>query len=165
MKHFPGDNDRKWTVEQSEYLFRRPWLTVRRDSVRLPNGNQCPEYYVPEYPNWINIIAIDKEGRMLLVRQYRHGLEVTRYELCAGVIDPTDACPMDAAKREGMEKGIAIGTEKGIAIGTEKGIAIGTEKGARAKALEVARKMKAKGLEDGMISEMTGLSAEVIKKL
>lgn len=72
---------------------------------------------------------------------------------------------MDAAKREGMEKGIAIGTEKGIAIGTEKGIAIGTEKGARAKALEVARKMKARGLEDGMISEMTGLSAEVIKKL
>ena len=88
---------------------------------------------------------------------------------------------MDAAKREGMEKGIAIGTEKGIAIGTEKGIAIGTEKGiaigtekgiaigtekgAQAKALEVARKMKARGLEDGMISEMTGLSAEEIKKL
>ena len=88
---------------------------------------------------------------------------------------------MDAAKREGMEKGIAIGTEKGIAIGTEKGIAIGTEKGiaigtekgiaigtekgAQAKALEVARKMKARGLEDGLISEMTGLPAVEIRKL
>ena len=76
---------------------------------------------------------------------------------------------MDAAKREGMEKGIVIGTEKGIAIGTEKGIAIGTEKGiqqgAQAKALEVARKMKARGLEDGMISEMTGLPAVEIRKL
>ena len=68
---------------------------------------------------------------------------------------------MDAAKREGMEKGIAIGTEKGIAIGTEKGIQLG----AQAKVLEVARKMKARGLEDGMISEMTGLPAEEIKKL
>ena len=66
---------------------------------------------------------------------------------------------MDAAKREGMEKGIAIGTEKGIAIGTEKGI----QQGAQAKALEVARKMKAKGLDEEMISEMSGLSAEVIK--
>ena len=56
---------------------------------------------------------------------------------------------MDAAKREG----IAIGTEKGI------------QQGAQAKALEVARKMKARGLEDGMISEMTGLPAEEIKKL
>ena len=64
---------------------------------------------------------------------------------------------IDAAKREGVEKGIAIGTEKGIAIGTEKG--------AQAKALEVARKMKAKGLDEEMISEMSGLSAEVIKKL
>ena len=117
MKHFPGDNDRKWTVEQSEYLFRRPWLTVRRDSVRLPNGNQCPEYYVLEYPNWINIIAIDKEGRMLLVRQYRHGLEVTRYELCAGVIDPTDACPMDAAKRELLEEtGYGNGTWEELCV-------------------------------------------------
>ncbi|MDD5821130.1 MAG: hypothetical protein PUD23_03615 [Prevotella sp.] len=64
---------------------------------------------------------------------------------------------MDAAKREGMEKGIAIGTEKGIAIGTEKG--------AQAKALEVARKMKVRGLEDGLISEMTGLPAVEIRKL
>ena len=37
--------------------------------------------------------------------------------------------------------------------------------GAQAKALEVARKMKAKGLDEEMISEMSGLSAEVIKKL
>ena len=56
---------------------------------------------------------------------------------------------MDAAKREGMEKGIAIGTEKG----------------AQAKALEVARKMKARGLENGLISEMTGLPAVEIRKL
>ena len=60
---------------------------------------------------------------------------------------------MDAAKREGMEKGIAIGTEKGI------------QQGAQAKALEVARKMKARGLEDGMISEMTGLPVVEIRKL
>ena len=60
---------------------------------------------------------------------------------------------MDAAKREGMEKGIAIGTEKGIQLG------------AQAKVLEVARKMKAGGLEEEMISEMTGLPVVEIRKL
>jgi predicted transposase/invertase (TIGR01784 family) len=60
---------------------------------------------------------------------------------------------MDAAKREGMEKGIAIGTEKGIQLG------------AQAKVLEVARKMKARGLEEEMISEMTGLPVVEIRKL
>jgi ADP-ribose pyrophosphatase len=117
MKHFPGDDDRKWTVEKSEYLFNRPWLTVRRDSVRLPNGNTCPEYYVLEYPDWINVVAIDRQGKMLLVRQYRHGLQVTRYELCAGVIDPTDATPMDAAKRELLEEtGYGNGTWEELCV-------------------------------------------------
>ena len=104
MKKFPGDEDRKWEVISSEYLFRRPWLTVRRDHTRLPSGNECEEYYVLEYPTWINIIALDKEGRMVMVRQYRHALEVTRYELCAGIMDPTDACPLDTAKRELLEE-------------------------------------------------------------
>lgn len=117
MKHFPGDDDRKWTVEKSEYLFRRPWLTVRRDSVHLPNGNTCPEYYVLEYPDWINVIAIDRNDRMLMVRQYRHGLEVTRYELCAGVIDPGDASPMDAARRELFEEtGYGNGTWEELCV-------------------------------------------------
>lgn len=104
MKHFPGDDDHKWQVLKSEYLFRRPWLTVRCEHTRLPNGNECPEYYVLEYPTWINIIALDKEGRMVMVRQYRHALGVTRHELCAGVVDPTDKSPMEAAQRELMEE-------------------------------------------------------------
>lgn len=32
------NNDRKWEVLHSEYLIQRPWLTARRDCVRLPNG-------------------------------------------------------------------------------------------------------------------------------
>ncbi len=104
MKHFEGDDERKWEVLKSEYLFKRPWLTVRREWTRLPNGNECPEYYVLEYPTWINIIALDTEGRMLMVRQYRHALGVTRYELCAGVMDPTDESPLQAAQRELREE-------------------------------------------------------------
>lgn len=104
LKPLPGDDDGKWTILESEYLSRRPWLTARRDRVQLPNGNVNPEYYVLEYPTWINIIAITRDGRMVLVRQYRHALQVTRYELCAGVMDPTDASPMAAAQRELMEE-------------------------------------------------------------
>ena len=104
MKHFPGDNDRKWTILSSKYLFRRPWLTVRLDHTRLPNGNECPEYYVLEYPTWINVIALTREGQMVMVRQYRHALGITRYELCAGVVDPTDLSPLEAARRELMEE-------------------------------------------------------------
>lgn len=40
------DKDKQWTVLESEYLIRRPWLTARRDKVRLPNGVENDEYYV-----------------------------------------------------------------------------------------------------------------------
>ena len=93
-----------WTVVESEYLFRRPWLTARRDHVRLPSGVENPEYYVLEYPNWVNIIARTREGRYILIRQYRHALGETNYELVAGVIDPTDPNPEAAARRELLEE-------------------------------------------------------------
>ena len=53
------DKDKQWTVLESEYLIRRPWLTARRDRVRLPNGVENNEYYVLEYPDWVNVIALN----------------------------------------------------------------------------------------------------------
>ena len=55
------DDDRKWKVLKSEYLFKRPWLTARRDEVELPNGVRNPEYYVLEYPDWVNVLAITRD--------------------------------------------------------------------------------------------------------
>ena len=43
-------DDRKWEIIESEYLIRRPWLTARRDRVKLPTGVEIPEYYILEYP-------------------------------------------------------------------------------------------------------------------
>lgn len=95
---------KQWKVLKSEYLFKHPWLTARRDHVQLPNGNENANYFVLEYPDWVNVIARTREGQFLLIRQYRHGLQRTCYELVAGVIDPTDTSPEQAAKRELLEE-------------------------------------------------------------
>ena len=42
------ERDMKWKTLKSEYLFRRAWLTARKDSVMLPNGGVNDEYYVLE---------------------------------------------------------------------------------------------------------------------
>ena len=97
-------NDRKWKVLESTYLHRKPWLTVRSERVELPNGNQIPEYYVFEYPDWINVIAITKEHHFVFVRQYRHGLGETSFELCAGVCEKEDPSPLVSAQRELLEE-------------------------------------------------------------
>lgn len=76
-----------WEVLSSVYLIKRPWLTARKDCVKLPNGIVNDEFYVLEYPEWVNVIAITKDGKMVLVHQYRHGIRKTCYELCAGVCE------------------------------------------------------------------------------
>ena len=97
-----------WKTLETEYLIREPWLTARRDKVELPTGVVLKDYYVLEYPDWVNTIAITREGDFVLVRQYRHALGVTSMELCADVIEK-DETPLEAAnancwKKQGMEK-------------------------------------------------------------
>lgn len=94
---------RKWKVLESGYLFKRPWLTVRCETIQLPNGNINKEYYILEYPDWINIIAITKEKQFIFIRQYRHGIQQTSYELCAGVCEKGEP-PLISAQRELLEE-------------------------------------------------------------
>ncbi|MBQ3440658.1 MAG: NUDIX hydrolase [Bacteroidales bacterium] len=97
------DETKKWKVLSSEYLFRRPWLTARKDVVQLPDGRVNPEYYILEYPDWVNVIALTDDGRMILERQYRPGLAKTCYEIPCGVIEEGET-PLEAAKRELLEE-------------------------------------------------------------
>ena len=94
---------KKWKTLESEYLIRRPWLTARRDKVEMPNGVVADEFYVLEYPTWINVIAVTKDDRFVMVRQYRHGLDDVFMELVAGVVD-TGEEPLAAARRELAEE-------------------------------------------------------------
>lgn len=96
--------NRPWKVLKSENILRLgPWLSVRQECVELPSGTQIPTWFIFEFPNWINVIAITKDGQMVMEDQYRHGIGETHYELVAGVIDPGET-PLQAAQRELSEE-------------------------------------------------------------
>ena len=94
---------KSWKVLYSEYLIKRPWLTARRDKLELPDGRIVPEYYVLEYPNWVNVIAITKEGQFVMERQYRYGADSTNYEIPCGVMEEGET-PLKAVQRELQEE-------------------------------------------------------------
>lgn len=96
--------NRKWQVLRSENILRLgPWLSVRQECVQLPSGTEIPTWYILEFPDWINVIAITKDGHMVMEDQYRHALGETHYELVAGVVDPGET-PLQAAQRELSEE-------------------------------------------------------------
>ncbi len=94
---------RPWKVLSSEYLAQRPWFTVRRERVELPTGAIVPEWYIFEFPDWVNVIAITKEGKFVMISQYRHALGETRYELVAGCCEQGETA-MQSAQRELLEE-------------------------------------------------------------
>ncbi len=105
------DSALRWKVLTSEYLARRPWFTVRRERVELPNGHIVPEYYVLEYPEWIGVIALTPDDRMVMVYQYRHALGRAAFELPAGACEPDDQSLLASAQRELREETGYAGTE------------------------------------------------------
>ena len=96
-------NNMVWQVLDQEYLIPKQWLTARRDKVKLPTGAVVNDYYVLEYPDWVNTVAITNNGDFVLVRQYRHALGVTAMEICAGVVEQNEP-PLLAAQRELLEE-------------------------------------------------------------
>jgi len=93
----------KWRKIASRYLVREKWATLRVDTCELQGGEIKDDYYVLEYPNWVNAIALTAEGEMILVRQYRHAADIISLEVPGGVIDG-DESPEYAVKRELMEE-------------------------------------------------------------
>ncbi len=93
----------KWIIKNSNYLIKNKWLTVRQDHVIMPSGVEMDDYYVLEYPTWVNVLAITKDEKFVLERQYRHGTQSIDYELCAGTCEKGEG-PLQAAQRELMEE-------------------------------------------------------------
>jgi|SRR5690554_4046851 len=92
-----------WKTLSSEYLVKAPWAVLRKDSCIMPNGYIVPEYYILEYPNWVNIVALTDENKIVLVKQYRHGVQESILEIPGGVIDEGEDS-LTAAKRELLEE-------------------------------------------------------------
>jgi ADP-ribose pyrophosphatase YjhB (NUDIX family) len=98
------DDPGAWRVLSSEYVAREPWYTVRVDRVQLPSGTIIPKYWISEYPPWVNVVAVTADDRVVLIRQYRHGIGAVHFEIPAGTTDPEDTSLESAARRELLEE-------------------------------------------------------------
>ena len=89
-------------VLSAERLLSTPTIDVERARIRFADGHEA-ERIVVRHPGAVAIVALDEEGRWLLVRQYRHPAGSVLLEVPAGTLEPGEA-PERAAARELREE-------------------------------------------------------------
>jgi 8-oxo-dGTP pyrophosphatase MutT (NUDIX family) len=93
----------KWKILSSEYLVRHPYFTARKDKCETPEGKIIDEYFVVELPTTACAVSITGEGKILMVKQYRHPVGEVLLELPGGFIDKNES-PEAAIARELLEE-------------------------------------------------------------
>lgn len=93
-----------WKTISSEYLYKESWFTIRKDVCETPQGKIIDPYYVYEFPTWVSALAITEDNKVVMVKQYRHGIEETILEVPGGCVDDTDKNLEEAIARELIEE-------------------------------------------------------------
>lgn len=93
-----------WEKVGSEQLGDYRVFFVRGNRCRSPRTGEEHTFYVIESSDWTNIIPITPEGKIVFVKQYRHGTEDITLEVPGGMVDPGDPSPEVAARREMVEE-------------------------------------------------------------
>ena len=89
-------------VLSSTPQFQGRVIQVSVDEVRLPNGNRVP-LEVVRHPGGAAAVALDGQGRVCLLRQYRYVAHGWVWELPAGKLEPAEP-PLRTAQRELLEE-------------------------------------------------------------
>lgn len=94
-----------WIRETEEIVIDSPVMQIyRQKRSSTENQRQSHNFYVMRSRDWCNVIPVTEEGNLVLIRQYRVGIENHTLELPGGVADASDETPMATAIREMTEE-------------------------------------------------------------
>ena len=95
--------EKPWEVVRSEQGPNLVLFQARYDWVRNPRNAKLMKAVILEAADWVNIVAITPEKKVVIVKQYRFGVGKTTMEIPAGIIDRGET-PEQAAIRELKEE-------------------------------------------------------------
>ena len=79
-----------------------PWMTVNKEHVAFPNGGEIEDFCQVILCHFALMVPITSDGKVVMVRGYRHGPGRSEFAFLFGFIDPGEA-PDTAISRELLE--------------------------------------------------------------
>jgi ADP-ribose pyrophosphatase len=94
---------KRWPCIRSQTNQSFRVFSVRTDTTLSPRTGMEHDFYVIESRDWVNVIPLTDDHRVIMIRQYRHGSRKVALEIPGGLLDPGDT-PKKAAARELLEE-------------------------------------------------------------
>lgn len=104
-----GGNEQHWRIIRTEQGPDYGIFQVKVNVAVSPRNDHEGRYVMLDSPDFVNVIALTSDGEVVLVRQYRHGIERMALEIPSGLVDE-DEEPQAAAERELAEETGYTGT-------------------------------------------------------
>ena len=76
-----------WELKNEEHIIQDQWIDFRRNEYKLPDGQTISPVYNYSKHSFSLVVATDKDGKYICVRQYRHGIDEITTEFPAGGIE------------------------------------------------------------------------------
>ena len=93
-----------WQRLDSETVYSCRIFSLQKNRSRSPRTDKEHDFFVLDSGDWVNIIPVTADDRVVLIRQYRHGTEDFTLEIPGGMVDWEDPSPLHAARREMQEE-------------------------------------------------------------
>ena len=77
---------------------------MRADTAVNPRTGEEHDFFVIDSVNWVNIVAVTSDQKLVMVEQYRHGSNTVELEIPGGMMDPDETDPVTTAVRELREE-------------------------------------------------------------
>jgi 8-oxo-dGTP pyrophosphatase MutT (NUDIX family) len=95
---------RDWEIVSRELIEDFKIFQIEKKRARSPRTGIVSEVQAIQFPDWVLTLAITGDEKVVMVRQYRHGIERVCLELPGGLVDPADDSPQLSARRELLEE-------------------------------------------------------------
>lgn len=98
-----NDDKLRWDKLASEAGPELPLFHVRYDTMRHPTSAKQFQRLVLQAPDWVTVVAVAADGKLVMVEQYRFGVSDLTTEPVGGLVDHGEDS-LHAAKRELLEE-------------------------------------------------------------
>ncbi len=93
----------KYKKVSSEELISNSFMKLKKNTMKKPDYDKNMPFYVMEFANWVNIVPLTLDKKVIMIKQYRAGIDEVCVEIPGGIIDDEED-PIIAAKRELIEE-------------------------------------------------------------